>query len=193
MLYDTLPDCSILLLAGGQGTRMGGQDKGLIEWRGRPLIAWMHATVRPLTDELLISCNRNRERYEPYADHLLADEEANYPGPLAGIRSALAISRHRWLLVLPCDAPLIDAALLRTLYLSAVRNDKNPLMVRRGTQWEPLCCVIPTRLAGQIEAAWQNGGRSPRQVLLALGARGLDIAQDDPRLSNFNTPELLER
>lgn len=33
-----LPSCSILLLAGGRGQRMGGQDKGLVEWQGEPLI-----------------------------------------------------------------------------------------------------------------------------------------------------------
>lgn len=55
----TLPACSILLLAGGQGQRMGGRDKGLILWNGEPLIQHLHRLTRPLTDDLLISCNRN--------------------------------------------------------------------------------------------------------------------------------------
>ena len=70
-----LPSCFILLLAGGRGQRMGGQDKGLVEWQGRPLIAWLHETVQPLTDDLLLSCNRNRARYSAYADRLISDEE----------------------------------------------------------------------------------------------------------------------
>ena len=63
----TLP-CSILLLAGGRGQRMGGQDKGLLEWHGQPLIAHLQHLVRPLTDDLIISCNRNLERYAPRSE-----------------------------------------------------------------------------------------------------------------------------
>ncbi|MCQ4269086.1 molybdenum cofactor guanylyltransferase MobA [Pseudomonas stutzeri] len=188
-----LPACSILLLAGGRGRRMGGRDKGLIEWRGRPLIAWMHETVHALTDDLLLSCNRNQTAYAPYADRLLSDEEPDYPGPLAGIRAGLAAAHHDWLMVLPCDAPMIDALLLRSLHAIATQDPLHPLMVRRAVQWEPLFSMIPTRLTERLEAAWQAGARSPRQVLLALGARALDLAEDDPRLANLNTPELLER
>src|SRR5690606_7670207 len=61
-----LPSCSVLLLAGGRGQRMGGADKGLLEWQGRPLIAWLHDLVRPLSDDLIISCNRNSERYAAF-------------------------------------------------------------------------------------------------------------------------------
>lgn len=188
-----LPACSILLLAGGQGRRMGGRDKGLVEWRGRPLIAWMHGTVRALTDDLLLSCNRNQSAYAPYANRLLADEQPDYPGPLAGIRAGLAAARHDWLMVLPCDAPLIDAELLRTLHATAIQDPQHPLMVRRAAQWEPLFSMIPVHLAGRFEAAWQVGNRSPRQVLLALESRALNLAEDDPRLANLNTPQLLER
>jgi molybdopterin-guanine dinucleotide biosynthesis protein A len=53
----------VLLLSGGRGQRMGGRDKGLLDWRGRPLIAWLHDLTRPLSDDLIISCNRNTERY----------------------------------------------------------------------------------------------------------------------------------
>src|SRR3546814_14655883 len=95
---------------------MGGQDKGLVEWQGRPLIAWLHETVQPLTDDLLLSCNRNRARYSAYADRLISDEEQGFPGPIAGIRNVLAVARNALILVLPCDTPLIDRPLLQSLY-----------------------------------------------------------------------------
>ena len=69
---------------------MGGRDKGLIEWKGRPMVGWLHRLLRPLIDELLISCNRNTERYAPFADRLLRDEHAEFSGPLAGIREGLS-------------------------------------------------------------------------------------------------------
>jgi molybdopterin-guanine dinucleotide biosynthesis protein A len=65
-------------------------------------------------------------------------------------------------------------------------------MVRQGEHWEPLLCVIPVRHAAVFEQAWQAGERSPRQVMLALGAQALQCPPDDPRLANLNTPQLLE-
>jgi len=185
---NTLPTCSILLLAGGRGQRMGGRDKGLLEWRGQPLIAHLHTLTRPLTDDLIISCNRNPERYAAYADRLVQDDCADFPGPLAGIRAGLAVARHPYLLVLPCDAPLLDRPLLETLLGKA--GDK-PVLLRQGQQWEPLFCVLPKALAGALESAWQAGERSPRRALLNLGASALECPPNDQRLANLNTPELL--
>ncbi|MBA1275179.1 molybdenum cofactor guanylyltransferase MobA [Stutzerimonas azotifigens] len=184
------PACSILVLAGGRGQRMGGQDKGLVAWRGKPLIQWVHEVARPLTDDLIVSCNRNQDRYAAFADRLISDEQPDFPGPLAGIRSGLGVARHPWLLVIPCDAPLIDAALLSQLHRSAYEGD-TAAMLRRDEQWEPLFCMIPTRLAEQVEQAWQAGERSPRQVLFPLGVQAVNIDTGDLRVANFNTPELL--
>src|SRR5690606_21182168 len=82
----TLARCSVLILAGGRGQRMGGKDKGLVNWHGRPLIAWLHDVLRPLTDDLIISCNRNEQQYDAYADQLIKHGEQDSQGPLAGIR-----------------------------------------------------------------------------------------------------------
>lgn len=189
----TLPACSILLLAGGQGQRMGGRDKGLIEWRGEPLIQHLQRLTRPLTDDLLISCNRNLEQYATYADHLVQDGNDDFHGPFAGIRAALPVARHCALLVLPCDVPLIDSALLQSLREAAFKHPGRPVMVRSGEHWQPLLCVIPTRHAEAFEAAWQSGERSPRRIMEQLGAVAVQCAVDDPRLANLNTPELLSR
>ena len=183
--------CSILLLAGGRGQRMDGRDKGLLQWRGEPLIAHLQRLARPLTDDLIISCNRNLEHYAPYADQLVSDDSPDFPGPLAGIRAGLFAARHEHLLILPCDVPQIDERLLADLRQIAQRNPQVPVMVRHGEFWEPLLCIIPTGLKDQVERAWQAGERSPRKVLLQLGGVGLECPADDPRLANLNTPELL--
>jgi len=191
MQNSMLMDCSILLLAGGQGRRMGGRDKGLVEWHGKPLIAWSHRVARSITDDLLISCNRNHSLYATFADKLVEDDGSDFAGPLAGIRAGLAVARHPLVMVLPCDAPLIDDSLLRQLYLAARQAPSVPIMVRRGVQWEPLFCIIPTALGPAIEAAWKDGERSNRRVLTSHGARPLDLDPNDPRLANLNSPDLL--
>ncbi|GAB3389089.1 molybdenum cofactor guanylyltransferase [Azotobacter armeniacus] len=188
-----LPPCSVLVLAGGRGQRMGGRDKGLLEWRGKPLIAHLHALARPLTDDLIVSCNRNTERYAAYADRLVHDDSQDFPGPLAGIRAGLAAARHAWLLVLPCDAPLLDAALLYTMRQNAAGQPDQPLLLRQGEQWEPLFCLLPKSLEPALERAWQDGERSPRRVFLTHGATVLQCPPADPRLANLNTPQLLAK
>ncbi|NUU36307.1 molybdenum cofactor guanylyltransferase MobA [Pseudomonas sp. C2B4] len=185
------PPCSILLLAGGRGQRMGGQDKGLVQWQGEPLIAHLHRKTRPLSDDLIISCNRNQEKYAPYADQLVHDDEGDFPGPLAGIRAGLKAARHTHLLVLPCDVPRIDEALLASMRETASQHPDKPLMLRHDDHWEPLLCVIPVALRGNFESAWNDGERSPGRLMRKLGATALQCPDNDPRLANLNTPELL--
>ena len=100
----------------------------------------------------------------------------------------LALTRHSQLLVLPCDSPCLDIALLDELLSRAAET---PVMLRQGEHWQPLFSLLPTQLSTALEAAWQAGERSPQRALRQLGARALDCAMDDPRLANLNTPELL--
>ena len=184
------PTCSVLLLSGGRGLRMGGRDKGLLEWRGRPLIAWLHDLTRPLSDDLIISCNRNTEHYARYADQLVADQDQDFQGPLAGIRAGMAAARHEQMLVLPCDAPLVDRALIESLLAHA---GSQPVVIRQGNYWQPLFCLLPTRLKEDLEHAWQSGERSPQRWFGKLSPIAVDCPPDDARLANLNTPETLAK
>jgi molybdopterin-guanine dinucleotide biosynthesis protein A len=184
----TVPDCSVLLLSGGRGQRMGGADKGLLDWQGRPLIAWLHDVVRPLTDDLIISCNRNAERYAPFADRLVSDDESDFQGPLAGMRAGLRAARQANVLILPCDAPQLDRPLLLTLMSLA---GERAVVVRQGEFLEPLFSVIPRALHADLERAWLAGERSPQRWLRSLNPLTVECPPGDPRLANFNTPDLL--
>jgi molybdopterin-guanine dinucleotide biosynthesis protein A len=193
---DALPSLcvptSVLLLAGGQGSRVGGADKGLLQWQGAPMIEHLHRQVRSLTNDLIISCNRNADRYALYADQVVSDHEPGFPGPMAGLLAGLRLARHRRLLVLPCDVPGIDNALLAQMLADHAEHPTGPLIVRQGGAWEPLLCVLPSSARGAFEAAWASGERSPRKVLLALGPRPLDCPANDPRLRNLNSLALMQ-
>lgn len=179
---------SVLLLAGGRGQRMGGRDKGLLDWQGQPMIAWLYQQVRPLTDDLLISCNRNQDSYARYADRLVTDDSSDFPGPLAGILAGLRAARHGQLLVLPCDAPCIDQALLAQLLALA---GERPVMIQRDGYWEPMFAVIPKILLPSLEDAWQAGQRSVQRWLQCHGPVPLICSTTDARLRNINSPNLL--
>lgn len=195
--FNQLTQFSAAVLAGGRGQRMGGRDKGWIEWRSRPMIEHIHAVLRPLTDDLIISCNRNIERYAQLADQVVSDESQDFSGPLAGILAALRVARHPYLLVLPCDAPKIDQKLILDLWSTAESvmhssgGVSTPVMLRQGRHWQPLMSVIPTSLLPNLETAWNSGQRSPRAALLELGAHPLECSLQDERLTNMNTPEVV--
>ncbi|UVK80814.1 molybdenum cofactor guanylyltransferase MobA [Pseudomonas sichuanensis] len=186
-----LPPCSILILAGGRGQRMGGRDKGLLPWRGEPLVAHVQRVVRGLSEDVVISCNRNQELYRPYADQLVGDAETDFPGPLAGVIAGLQVVRHEWVVLLACDAPLVDQVLIEDLLKLAIEHD-SAAMVRQGGYWQPMFSVLPRRVLAVLEQAWAAGERSLQKALLVEAVQGLECAQDDQRLSNFNSPELLQ-
>lgn len=111
-----------LILAGGEGRRMSGQDKGLISLSKKPLIEYAIACIAPLVDDLSISCNRNQAKYSAYQLPCIADNNAqgsdpknHFSGPMAGIASGLTHAKHEWLLVMPCDTPLMTTQVMTQL------------------------------------------------------------------------------
>ena len=63
-----------VVLAGGQGSRMGGVDKGLQPFRGKPMVAHAVERLGAQVDELLINANRNPEAYAAFGHRVIADE-----------------------------------------------------------------------------------------------------------------------
>ncbi|MEO6698615.1 MAG: molybdenum cofactor guanylyltransferase MobA [Paraperlucidibaca sp.] len=186
-----LPPCSILLLCGGRGLRMGGRDKGLLPWHGRPLVAWLAETAEQISDDVLISCNRHGAEYARYAQQCLSDGNDDFSGPLAGIRAGLAHCRHSQLLVLPCDAPKVTIDILNALRERSAAHHNQAVMVRQAQQWQPLFSLWPSQLAPALTLAWQAGERSPLRFLMAQQAQALQYPADDIRLVNINSPEQL--
>ena len=188
--YPLFSNCSIVLLAGGRGQRMGGQDKGWVSWQGQALIEHMQQVVRPLTDDLIISCNRNHQRYQLLADQLVSDPDQDFTGPLIGIISALKVARHPHLIVLPCDAPRIDQALLTQLYQAA---SERPAMLQHQGYWQPLFSIIPRVQLDTLQNLWAAGERSPKHALLKLNPVAIHCSDNEQRLANFNDPSVLQQ
>lgn len=180
-----------LVLSGGQGSRLGGVDKGLVPWCGRPMAEWVVRQMRPLVGELIISCNRNVTRYAALCDRALSDDQAGYPGPLAGILAGLRSMRGTHLLVAPCDLPAVESELLEELQQLALARPGQIAVVRQGERLQPLLCVLPRTLLVDIDRAWLTGERSPCRLWQRLGICELACREDDPRLLNINCPEVL--
>ncbi len=118
---ETAHKVSGLILAGGEGRRMAGRDKGLITLADKPLVEYTIECLQPLVDDLSISCNRNRELYQNYQlpcfsdENENSDQETSYQGPMAGLASGLKHAQHEWLLVMPCDTPLMTSKVMEQL------------------------------------------------------------------------------
>ncbi|VVD99369.1 molybdenum cofactor guanylyltransferase MobA [Pandoraea fibrosis] len=96
-----------LILAGGRGQRMGGRDKGLQMFAGRPLAAHVADRLRPQVGTLLISANRNRDAYAAFGAAVVSDETQDFAGPLAGMLAGLRAACTDYVLTAPCDAPYL--------------------------------------------------------------------------------------
>lgn len=106
---------SCIILAGGKGKRFNNKDKGLIELNGKPLVQHVIDNVKHQVDDIVISANRNINTYKELASRVVTDNLSNFQGPLTGIASALPHCKHPWVLVVPCDIPLLPDKLVETL------------------------------------------------------------------------------
>lgn len=104
-----------LILAGGEGRRVGGSDKGLLDYQGKPLVAHVIERLAPQVDALLISANRNLDDYLDFGYPVVTDASAERLGPLAGIAAGLRACETPWLVVCPCDCPHLPLDLVTRL------------------------------------------------------------------------------
>ena len=186
-----------LILAGGRGQRLGGVDKGLQPWRGRPLVDHAIAWLAPQVGAILISANRHAADYASRAARVLADASDDFPGPLAGVLAGLRAAATPWLAVVPCDSPSLPLDLVERLAQGL--GDGRGAVVQRdlgaaGVRLEPVCCLLSTALADDLAAYLADGGRKVEGWLSrhATPVR-FDRPGDAAAFVNINTPDDLAR
>ena len=173
-----------VILAGGQGSRMGGADKGLVVYRGRPLVEWALAVLRPQVDEIVISANRNLDTYAAYGHPVLPDTLPDYPGPLAGVLAALQTVKADWLVVAPCDSPHLPADLVARL-LDAARQAQVPLAVAADeARTHHSCFIVRTDQRDKLAAFLARGERAVRHW--QAGLPYTSVVFDAAGFANFN-------
>jgi molybdenum cofactor guanylyltransferase len=179
-----------VVLAGGEGRRMGGVDKGLLAYQGYPLIEWVLTAVTPQVDEVVISANRNLDRYAGYGHRVLADTLPGYPGPLAGVLAALDAVEADWLLVVPCDTPHLPADLVLRL-LGAAQLEGVPLAVATdGTRVHHTCFIVRTDQRDNLAAFLARGERAVRHW--QAGRASASVRFDAACFANLNRPRDLQ-
>jgi molybdopterin-guanine dinucleotide biosynthesis protein A len=193
-------DVTGLILAGGLATRMGGVDKGLQDLAGKPLTQHLIERLSPQLHPLLISANRNQERYRAFGHPVLGDADpAAALGPLAGILAGMRAAASPYLLCAPCDLPFLPTSLLHDL-LAAANACKPPAVIAYaaspagdGTWREhPVCALLACALADDLQDYLAQGGRKVR----AWYARHNPVEAkftDERAFYNINSLQALQR
>lgn len=175
-----------LILAGGAGRRMGGADKGLLAYCGRPLVAHAIDRLAPQVGALIISANRHLDAYGAFGHPLVGDDEPDYPGPLAGLAAGLAACRTEWLVCVPCDCPHFPLDLASRLRTAAGTTRRLAVATVAG-QMQPTFQLCHRTLLPALQRHLASGERRVGGWCRQQGALEADFP-DPAAFRNFNTP-----
>lgn len=176
------------ILAGGEGRRFGGVDKGWIDYRGQTFVETVIRRLKPQVDDIVISANRNLVRYAGLGHAVVEDRLG--AGPLAGLLRLLESARHDWLLAVPCDALQLPADVAQRLLRTQMETGADVVVLRDAADVHPTISLTRTRLAADLERFLGEGGRA----MQAWQSRHAPAFCEIPgRLSNVNDAETLSR
>jgi molybdopterin-guanine dinucleotide biosynthesis protein A len=180
-----------VILAGGQGRRMGSVDKGLKPLRGKPMVAWVLERFAPQVDEILINANQNIERYLALGHRVIPDEITGFAGPLAGLHRGLSEAAHELVATAPCDSPFLPQDLVARLNAALEREQAEIAVARTGMQPHPVFCLCRKRVLPGLTEFLAAGGRKIDAWYAKL--RVVEVPFDDEAtgFSNINTEDEL--
>lgn len=186
-----------LLLAGGEGRRMGGQDKGMMPWRGLPMAEWVFNALSSVTSPVLVSANRSLEGYESLAPGRVFEDAAatRGQGPLAGLLRGLTEAEKlgaQAVLVCPCDTPEINPETLSALLAAWQRQPDRPLVAECEGRIHPLHGVYPVTVLARLSGRLSSGNRRVMGFAESVNAAFLACPGAAEAFRNRNRPEDLE-
>ena len=184
-------EISSVILAGGQGLRMDGVDKGLIEFRGLPLVAHVASVIESKVDKIYISANRSFDSYASYGE-VISDDLLGFQGPLAGISKALKVCSTKYLLVLPCDSPLVDSELIDDLIIRMKQKDADICVAHDGSIMHATFALMKSNLGKSLEHFLNDGGRKMALWYRQQNLERVDVSDRLVVLTNLNKPEDLD-
>ncbi len=181
-----------MILAGGEGRRMGGRDKGLEPFAGLPLVGHVMKRLEGRVAERLINANRNADAYRFFADRVIADleldgAEGGFKGPLMGIYSGLRAAKTPWLLVAPCDSPALPDDLVARMVDGIGQHDI--AVAFDGERLHPVVALLRTSLADDLAATLADGERKIDRWYARHDWCKVDMSDCPDAFANLNTEE----
>lgn len=158
---DNFPKSKItaIILAGGRAQRMGGEDKGLLMLLGKPMIEYIIERIQPQVGSVLISANRNLERYQHYGFPVVPDTVGEYAGPLAGMASGIQSTKTDYVVIVPCDSPLLPNNLVSILYHQLQTENAKVAVAHDGDRMQPMFALLHCDLLPDLLRYLESGER----------------------------------
>jgi molybdopterin-guanine dinucleotide biosynthesis protein A len=184
-----------LILAGGRAQRMGGIDKGLVPFMGKPLIEHAIERLNPQVTTILINANRNQDHYAQYGHAVIADQHPDFAGPLAGFAAGLEHCKTEYLLSVPCDSPVFPLDLSEQM-LETMINAQSDVVYASSTDpsgaiWtQPVFCLMRRGVKQSLQKFLGHEGRKIDRWFETLPSSTV-IFTDEAAFANTNTPEEL--
>ncbi len=138
---------------------MGGVDKGLVEVAGRPMVEHVLTAVERQSGAVAINANRSTDRYARYGYPVIPDRLDGFQGPLAGMASALESAATEFVLVVPCDSPLVDPSLGPRLYAALMDREANVAVAHDGERMHPVFVLLHRSVLSGLEDFLARGER----------------------------------
>jgi len=170
---------------------MGGVDKGLQEFRGKPMVAHALERLQPQVDEILINANRNAEAYARFGHRVIADEIEGFAGPLAGFERGLAHASGDLVVTVPCDSPFLPRDLVARLREALERNDAQVAVAKTGDQAHPVFCLMRRDVHESLRQFLASGQRKIDRWYPQLRATLVAFDDEADAFMNINTREEL--
>ncbi|MFM2645950.1 molybdenum cofactor guanylyltransferase MobA [Vibrio diabolicus] len=180
---------SWVILAGGQASRMGGKDKGLIELNQKPLIEHVIERLSPQTPRILINANRNQDAYSKFG-FVFSDQFKDFPGPMGGIHAGLMHAETDWVGFVPCDSPQINTDLVER-FCQAAKEDSDILVAHDGDHQQPVFTLYHKRVLPKLTAFLERGDRKIILLYKECNTSYVDFNDSPNCFVNLNTPEEL--
>ncbi|WP_281242875.1 molybdenum cofactor guanylyltransferase MobA [Modicisalibacter muralis] len=182
-----MDDITVLILAGGQGRRMGGVDKGWTDFVGRPLIVHVLSRVQGQAGSVLINANRSLDAYRELGVRVVEDREGGFQGPLMGIWSGLSAASTPWVMVVPCDTPALPTDLV--VRLRDDMGDGDIAVAHDGERAHPVVALIRRSLVDDLGEALVGGERKIDRWYARHAWCHVDFSDQPGAFANLNSPE----
>jgi molybdopterin-guanine dinucleotide biosynthesis protein A len=186
-------DITGVVLAGGQGRRMGSVDKGLVLLRGRPMVQHVLERLAPQVGEILINANRHVVEYAALGHRVIPDAIGGFAGPLAGLHVALTHAAHPTVATVPCDSPFLPADLVSRLRAALDAGAAELAVARTFDQPHPVFALVRKRVLPHLTQFLEGGGRKIDAWYATLAT--VEVAFDDEAdaFRNINTADELQQ
>lgn len=186
--------CAAIVLSGGQGRRMGYQDKGLVLLNNKPLVSYAINKLSPQVEQIVVSANRHLDQYRTFGFPVISDL-SEYPemGPLAGIYSA---SRQLtddidYVQIVPCDTPFLPEDLVKIMH-DALREHKVDITIAASSEKNhPSILHCKRSVLDSILPLLKDGSDLSLRAFIKQHASYTVMFDTEDYFINFNDPAVL--